>query len=109
MDSIEMPFEKIPYELRTKWELYAEAKSAYEFLNDMTKSQKARLMNQSEGTESARERYAYAHDDYKKHLEAVKFARYEELKLKSYIDSLQALFELHRSKSALKRAEMSLV
>lgn len=106
---MEMPFDKIPSELRIKGELYAEAKATYEFLNDMTKSQKARLMNQGEGTESARERYAYAHDDYKKHLEAVKLARYEELKLRSYIDSLNAQFELYRSKSALKRAEMSLV
>lgn len=48
MDHIEMPFEKIPQELRIKGELYAQAQSTYEFLNDMTKNQKARLMNESD-------------------------------------------------------------
>ena len=109
MDHIEMPFEKIPQELRIKGELYAQAQSTYEFLNDMTKNQKARLMNESDWkTESERERLAYAHDEYKKHLETVKNARYESIKLKTYIDSLQAHFELYRSRNAMIRSEMNL-
>jgi len=103
-----MQFEGIPQALRESWEKYAQALSSYEFLNDMTKTQKARLMNEGEWTESARERYAYAHPDYKKHLEDVKKARHEALKLKTYIDSLNALFELMRSKNAMARAEMNL-
>ena len=103
-----MQFEEIPQALRESWEKYAQALSSYEFLNDMTKTQKARLMNEWEWTESARERYAYAHPEYKKHLEAVKLARHEALKLKTYIDSMNALFELHRSRSAMIRAEMNL-
>jgi hypothetical protein len=75
----------------------------------MTKNQKARLMNISDWkTESERERFAYAHDEYKKHLIDVREARHESLKLKTYIDSLNALFELYRSKSAMTRAEMTL-
>lgn len=103
-----MQFEEIPQALRESWEKYAQALSSYEFLNDMTKTQKARLMNKWEWTESARERYAYAHPEYKKHLEAVKLARHEALKLKTYIDSLQALFDLYRAKNATQRAEMNL-
>jgi hypothetical protein len=101
-----MPFEEIPLALRESGEEYAIALSAYEFLDDMTKTQKARLMNDGIGTESARERYAYSHPDYKKHLESVKKARHDALKLKSYIDSLNALFDLYRSRSAMARAEM---
>lgn len=104
-----MTFEEIPQELRISWEKYADALSAYEFLDSMTKTQKAKLMNEWEGTESARERFAYSHPDYILHLERVKTARYDALKLKSYIESLNALFELHRSKSAMKRAEMNIL
>lgn len=104
-----LSFEEIPNELRINGEKYADAQSTYEFLSDMTKNQKARLMNESDGkTESERERYAYAHPDYKTHLEQVKIARHESIKLKTYIDSLQALFELYRSKNAMSRAEMNL-
>ena len=103
-----LKFEEIPQALRVSGEEYAEKHSAYEFLNDLTKTQKARLMNQWEGTESARERYAYSHEEYKKHLEDVKLARHEALKIKSYIDSLNALFELYRSKNATLRSEMNL-
>lgn len=102
-------FEEIPLTLRETWKEYAEALATWEFLDDLTKTQKARLMNQWEGTESARERYAYSHPEYKKHLEDVKNARMNALRLKSYIDSLNALFELYRSKNAMKRAEMNLV
>lgn len=102
-------FETIPQELRTSWEKYSEALATWEFLSDMTKSQKARLMNESTWkTESERERYAYAHIEYTKHLEAVKKARSEALHLKTYIDSLQCLFELYRSKNSMARAEMNL-
>lgn len=104
-----MTFEEIPQELRISWEKYADALSAYEFLDSMTKTQKARLMNEWEWTESSRERFAYSHPDYILHLERVKQARHEAIKLKSYIDSLNALFELMRSKNAMKRAEMNLI
>jgi hypothetical protein len=43
-----LEFEKIPQELRMTGEKYAEALSISEFLSDMTKNQKARLMNISD-------------------------------------------------------------
>ena len=104
-----MQFEEIPKALRESGEKYAELLSAYEFLDSMTKNQKARLMNDWEGTESSRERFAYSHPDYVLHLERVKLARHEALKMKSYIDSLNALFELCRSKSATERAKLNLI
>ena len=102
-------FEHIPHLLRVNWEKYSDSLATYELLNDMTRVHKARLMNQSNWkTESEKERFAYAHDEYETHLINVKTARSESLKLKSYITSLEALFELYRSKNAMTRAEMNL-
>lgn len=89
---------------------YAKAKAERIYLEEYRKSLKAQLMSVHIGDPvNAQEREAYAHPDYAKHLEAMKFAIEEEEKYRWLLIAAQAKVEVWRSLEANKRAEAKIV
>lgn len=99
-------------ELHKLSEEYAEAAGVREHITEYRKVKKADLMKQAEtdGIESAakQEREAYAHQDYKDVVEALKEAVTQEVKLKWKLRLFETQFEAWRTMQATKRAEMNL-
>lgn len=104
-----MEFEKIPHQMRVTWEQLAKYTALYEFLDAEKKVVLAKIASWFEWSEATRERQALASPEYHTHLEAIYEARNEMLKSKTHYESLNALFELHRTKSADRRSEMKLI
>lgn len=93
-------------------EEWADKKSAYELLDDMTKTVIADLTtdiktgHKCSNTEA--ETRGYAHPKYKEHLTALASARRAWLLAEVRYKGLQMLSELRRSEESTRRAEMGL-
>lgn len=93
--------------LEQMWKLapeYAQAKANRIYLEEYRKTIKAQLMKDS-GLESigAQEREAYAHDDYKAHLEGLRSAVEVEETLRWRLVSAQAAVDVWRSQESSAR------
>lgn len=103
--------DKIFHEVSSVGEDWADKKSAYEALDDNTKSVLAAItglyMDGKESKASSEVR-ALASRDYRDHLAAVAKARAEFLRAQVKYDTLKMLVELRRSQESSRRAEMSL-
>ena len=93
-------------------EKWADLKSAYEALDDNTKSVladiQANFLDGGKITKSEAEMRALASGDYKQHLASVSAARKAFLRAQVKYDSLKTLAELRRSQESTRRAEMRL-
>lgn len=92
-------------------EEWADKKSAYEALDDNTKSVLAEITGRYMDTgqsKSAAEVSALASRDYREHLASLSKARGEFLRAQVRYDSLKMLAELRRSQESTRRAEMRL-
>ena len=104
LDDIDI-FETLEYIKRTAPK-YAKAKADRIFMEEFRKSLKATLMATQVGDPvNAQERYAYAHPDYTRHLEAMQIAIQQEEEYRWKLVAAQALVEVWRSLSANQRAE----
>jgi hypothetical protein len=104
LDDIDI-FETLEYIKRTAPK-YAKAKATRIYLEEYRKSLKAALMATQIGDPvNAQERYAYAHHEYTRHLEAMQIAIQQEEEYRWKLVAAQALVEVWRSLSANQRAE----
>lgn len=90
---------------------WADKKSAYELLDENTKSILADIAVNyllSSKSKAEAEMRALASKDYRDHLASVQAARKEFLHAQVKYDSLKTLSELRRSQESTKRAEMNL-
>ena len=90
---------------------WADKKSAFEALDDNTKSVLADITGRYMEGKTSRteaERYALASKDYKEHLADVSKARKEWLIAQVKYDCLKMLSELRRSQESSRRAEMGM-
>ena len=102
-------FETLEYIKRTAPK-YAKAKADRIFMEEGRKSLKASLMATQIGDPvNAQERYAYAHHDYTRHLEALQIAIQQEEEYRWKLVAAQALIEVWRSLSANQRAEAKVI
>jgi len=84
--------------------LYAKAKAERVYLEEFRKSKKAILMQEvSEGPIGAQERYAYAHQEYRDLLDALKTAVEEEETLRWRLVSAQTAIDVWRSQESSNR------
>jgi hypothetical protein len=85
----------------------AEARAVRVYLEEWRKTLKAQLMTEV-GTESlgAQERYAYAHERYIKHLEALKAAVFEDSRQSFLREAAKAKIEAWRTESANVRVPL---
>ena len=104
--------DRIYHEVSEVGERWADAKSAYEALNDNTKSVLAEIMGHymDDGKESkaAAEVRAQASRDYREHLASVAKARSAFLRSQVQYDSIKMLAELRRTQESTRRAEMGM-
>ncbi len=103
--------DKIYREILSAGEKWADKKSAYEALDDNTKSVLADITSNFMDGKVSRaeaEMRALASGDYKIHLASVKAARREWLMEQVRYDSLKLLAELRRSQESSRRAEMNI-
>ena len=88
---------------------FAQAKAERTYLEEYRKSLKAMLMKEAmtKGNDSvsSQEREAYAHEDYKNHLLALKESVFLEEKLKWELTGAQTRVEIWRTQQANNRAE----
>jgi len=92
-------------------EEWADKKSAYEALDDNTKSVLAKITGgfmDGKISKTEAERCALASQDYREHLASVSDARHEWLRAQVRYDSLKMLAELRRTQESTRRAEMRL-
>ena len=93
-------------------EEWADLKSAYEALDDNTKSVladiQANFLDGGKLTKGEAEMRALASGEYKIHLASVSAARKAWLRAQVKYDSLRMLADLRRSEESTKRAEMNL-
>lgn len=91
---------------------WADCKSAYEALDDNSKSILADIqsnfLDSGKMSKTEAEMRALASGDYKQHLASKQKARKEWLRAQVTYDSLKLLAELRRSEESTKRAEMTL-
>lgn len=103
--------EKIYVEVTAAGEDWADKKSAYEALDDNTKSVlseiSGRYLDAGETIGKA-EIHALSSKDYREHLVSLSKARHEFLRAQVKYDSLRMLAELRRSEESSRRAEMKL-
>lgn len=104
--------DKIYSEVVAAGERWADYKSAYEALDDNSKSVladiTANFLDGSKISKSEAEMRALASGDYKTHLASVAKARKEFLRAQVTYDSLKMLAELRRSEESTERAKMNL-
>ncbi len=103
--------EKIFHEVTQAGDTWADTKSAFEALDDVTKSVLADITGRFMDGKISRteaERYALSSQDYREHLASVSKARGEWLRAQVRYDGLKMLAELRRSQESSKRAEMNL-
>ncbi len=90
--------------IRDHSDKHAKAKADRIFLQEFRKSQKALLMNKcDEKTASARESYAYAHDDYIQVIEGLRIAVEDEERIKWLITAAQIKIDIWRTEQANNR------
>lgn len=101
--------DKVYAELIAAGEQWADADAAATLLEETKKSVLAKLMNESDASSiAAKEMYALADPEYRKHLEGMVTARKAATKAKVRYDSAKVLAELRRSQESTRRAEMSI-
>lgn len=99
------PFKALDF-IRDNAKAYAEAKANVVYMTEYRKTIKAMLMaSSSEKTESAKETYAYSHNDYKTHLFALQQAVAEAERLRWLMIAAEAKIEVWRSLESSARAE----
>jgi len=102
------PFEALDY-IRDNAKEYATAKAHVIYMTEYRKTVKATLMAScTERTESAKETYAYSHEDYKLHLAALAQAVQEAEFLRWRMVGAEAKIEVWRSLEATNRTETKL-
>lgn len=85
---------------------YAQAKANVVYMTEYRKSLKAMLMATStEKTESAKETYAYSHDEYRSHLRALAEAVTEAERLRWLMVAAEAKIAVWRSLESSARQE----
>jgi len=100
------PYKALDY-IRDNSEGYAVAKASVVFLTEYRKTVKSILMIQSDAkTESAKESYAYAHEDYVNNLMALRLAIEQAESMRWKLIAAQAKIEVWRSLEASTRAEI---
>lgn len=103
--------DRIYREVTAAGESWADLKSAYEALDDVTKSVLAEIIGRymdTGSTKTAAESQALASKDYREHLVSVSKARKEYLRAQVRYDSIKMLAELRRTQESTRRAEMRL-
>jgi hypothetical protein len=91
------PFKALDY-LRDNAEEYGRCKANVIYLHEFRKSKKSLLMNQSDlKTESAKEAFAYAHEEYRDHLAAIRVAIEEYEAMRWMMIAAQAKIDVWRS------------
>lgn len=99
------PFKALDF-IRDNAAEYAQAKANVVYMTEYRKTIKASLMaSSSERTESAKETYAYSHDDYKAHLRALEQAVAKCERLRWLMIAAEAKIEVWRSLESSARAE----
>ena len=99
------PFKALDF-IRDNAPIYAQAKANVVYMTEYRKTIKATLMVSSkEKTESAKESYAYSHEDYKAHLLALQQAVAEAERLRWLMVAAEAKIECWRSLESSARAE----
>ena len=99
------PFKALDF-IRDNASEYAQAKANVIYMTEYRKTIKASLMAScSEKTESAKETFAYSHDDYKAHLRALEQAVAKCERLRWLMIAAEAKIEVWRSLEASARAE----
>lgn len=99
------PFKALDF-IRDNAAAYAQAKANVVYMTEFRKTIKAQLMAScSERTESAKQTYAYAHPDYKRHLVALQEAVAEAERLRWLMVAAEAKIEVWRSLESSARAE----
>lgn len=99
------PFKALDF-IRDNAQAYALAKANVVYMTEYRKTIKAMLMsNSSEKTESAKETYAYSHDNYKSHLLALQSAIEQAEKMRWLMIAAEAKIEVWRSLEASARTE----
>ena len=100
------PYKALDY-IRDNAEGYAVAKASVVYLTEYRKTVKSILMIQSDAkTESAKESYAYAHEDYVNNLAALRTAIEQAETMRWKLIAAQAKIEVWRSLEASTRAEI---
>lgn len=100
------PFKALDF-IRDNATAYAQAKANVVYMTEYRKTIKAQLMAScTEKTESAKETYAYSHQDYKAHLVALQQAVAEAERLRWLMVAAEAKIEVFRSLEASKRIEL---
>jgi len=100
------PYKALDY-IRDNAEGYAVAKASVVYLTEYRKTVKSILMIQSDAkTESAKESYAYAHEDYVNNLAALRTAIEQAESMRWKLIAAQSKIEVWRSLEASTRAEI---
>lgn len=85
---------------------YAQAKANVTYMTEYRKTIKSELMQRSESkTDASKEAYAYAHAEYKKHLEDLAYAIQKFETYRWMMVAAEAKIEIWRSLEASARAE----
>jgi len=91
------PFKALDY-LRDNAEEYGRCKANVIYLQEFRKSKKSLLMNQLDlKTESAKESFAYAHEEYQDHLAAIRVAIEQYETMRWMMIAAQAKIDVWRS------------
>ena len=100
------PFKALDF-IRDNAEAYAIAKASVSYLSEFRKTIKAILMQQSDAkTESAKESYAYSHEDYINNLVALRTAIELAESMRWKLIAAQEKIAVWRSLEASTRAEI---
>lgn len=100
------PFKALDY-IRDNAEAFAVAKASVVYLTEYRKTIKSILMQQSDAkTESAKESYAYAHEDYVNNLVALRTAIELAETMRWKLIAAQSKIEVWRSLEASTRVEI---
>lgn len=87
--------------------LYAKAKADRVHIENYLRVVKSKLMlTQDEGTQGAKEAYAYSHPSYEEQLNAMKVATEEEERLRYMIEAAKLRVEIFKVQEYTKRTEM---
>ena len=97
---------QIYHQLMEAGEDWADKKSAYELLNDMTKSVLAQEMAKLDGSNADRKTKAEASQEYKNHLKTLAESRKAFLLSQVKYDSIKALSDHRRTEQSTRRVEM---
>lgn len=90
-------------------EEWADMDAAASLLEETRKSVLAKLMNESQAASiAAKEMYALADEEYRKHIATMVTARKAANKARVRYDSARILAELRRSEESTRRAEMTM-